>query len=102
MHRLWCGDKCCDCEKPCSLDESLPCNPDCPELGLNGERDSEACKTCDANIMNKVCKIINGKFAWLLEVDGQRVPFQGGCYADYFEKHYSELGYKVERITEED
>lgn len=52
MHRLWCGKKCCDCTNPCSLDESISCSPDCPELGPDGERNSEACKHCDANIDN--------------------------------------------------
>jgi len=48
--------------------------------------------------MNKICKIINGQFSWILEVDEEKISFQGGWNADYFERHYSELGYEVERI----
>jgi hypothetical protein len=50
--------------------------------------------------MNKVCKIINSKFSWILGVDGQTISFQGFYNADYFERHYSELGYEVIRIDE--
>jgi uncharacterized protein YmfQ (DUF2313 family) len=50
--------------------------------------------------MEKTCKIINGQFSWILEVDGQSIGFQGGLNADYFERHYRSLGYKVERINE--
>lgn len=46
------------------------------------------------------CEIINGKFSWILNVDGESIPFQGGFNADYFEKHYKELGYKVIRKNE--
>jgi hypothetical protein len=52
--------------------------------------------------MDKVCKIINGKFSWRLEVDGHTIPFSGGWSVDYFEKHYSDLGYKIEHIKEND
>lgn len=50
--------------------------------------------------MDKVCKIINGQFSWILEVDGCSITFQGGYSVDYFEKHYSELGYKIEHIDD--
>lgn len=49
--------------------------------------------------MDKVCKIINGQFSWILEVDGQEISFDGGHNADYFEQHYSALGYTVKRIN---
>jgi len=48
--------------------------------------------------MDKICKIINGQFSWILEVDGEEISFQGGWNADYFERHYSGLGYKIERV----
>jgi hypothetical protein len=48
-------------------------------------------------MMDKVCKIINGQFSWILEVDGQSISFQGYYNSEYFEKHYSELGYIIER-----
>lgn len=50
--------------------------------------------------MNKVCKIINSQFSYILEVDGESIPFNGSYNADYFEKHYKNLGYKVERIND--
>ena len=50
-------------------------------------------------IMNKLCKIINSQFTWILEVDGESISFNGGYNADYFEKHYKELGYEVKRIN---
>jgi len=45
--------------------------------------------------MDKICKIINGNHCYILEVDGQEIPFQLGYSADYFEQHYKELGYKI-------
>lgn len=45
----------------------------------------------------KVCKLINGQFSWVLEVDGESIGFSGASSADYFEKHYRKLGYTVER-----
>ena len=44
----------------------------------------------------KICKLINGKFSWILIVDGQEIAFTGSYNADYFAKHYKELGYKIE------
>jgi len=32
----WCGKCCADCKKPCALDASMTCSPDCPLLGLDG------------------------------------------------------------------
>jgi len=51
MHKLWCGNSCADCENPCALDESIPCSPDCENLGEDGEPiDLLVCKKagCDA------------------------------------------------------
>lgn len=44
----------------------------------------------------KVCRIINDKFSWRLEVDGRNINFDGGCNADYFAGLYASLGYIVE------
>jgi len=49
--------------------------------------------------MNKICKIINGQFSWILEVDGYSISFNGGYAVDYFEKHYKALGYEVKRLN---
>ena len=48
MHKDWCGKSCCDCTKPCKLDESIPCSPDCEHLGANGEHTSPECQNCEA------------------------------------------------------
>ena len=45
-----------------------------------------------------VCKIINGRFSWRLEVDDESIPFLHS--ADYFEKLFTKLGYIVERSTD--
>lgn len=42
-----------------------------------------------------ICKIVNGKFSYELHVDGQLILFNGGDNADYFAKHYKELGYHI-------
>lgn len=47
------------------------------------------------NNTNKICEIINDQFSWILKVDEQTIYFQGGYNADYFEKHYRDLGYKI-------
>lgn len=52
--------------------------------------------------MDKVCKIINGKFSWLLQVDGRTISFLGRVNADYFENHYVNIGYTVERIDQDE
>lgn len=50
-HADWCGKECGGCESPCSLDESMPCSPDCKLVGEDGEpMDIEECLAagCDA------------------------------------------------------
>lgn len=44
-----------------------------------------------------ICKITNGQFSYFLEVDGENFSFDGGSASDYFEKHYKELGYIIEK-----
>jgi hypothetical protein len=36
MHEKWCGEPCGKCKKNCTLDESIPCSPDCKMLDYNG------------------------------------------------------------------
>lgn len=48
MLKEWCGKLCSDCKNPCAADEQIPCSPDCPHLGENGETTSAECKDCDA------------------------------------------------------
>jgi len=43
----------------------------------------------------KICKLINGRFSWIMNVDGEEILFQGLCTAEYFAKHYKKLGYKI-------
>lgn len=43
----------------------------------------------------KTCHIINDRFSYILEVDEQQIPFQGSHNAEYFEKHYLNMGYDV-------
>lgn len=54
-HKEWCGKPCCDCSKPCSLDESIPCSPDCNALNPDGTRDINVCleNGCDAVELHK-------------------------------------------------
>lgn len=49
-HPEWCGKPCAECEKPCALDENMPCSPDCDEFGFGvGEpKCGDICKECDA------------------------------------------------------
>ena len=42
------------------------------------------------------CKIINGKFSWIMKVDGKVITFNGSSNADYFAALYKKLGYNVE------
>lgn len=46
----------------------------------------------------KMCKLVNGNFSWILEVDGKTIAFNGASNADYFAKHYESIGYKVEWV----
>lgn len=45
-HNEWCGFPCCECLTPCTLDQSIPCSPDCPNLAPNGDFTNN-CKDCD-------------------------------------------------------
>ena len=42
----------------------------------------------------KKCIIHNGRFAYFLIVDGQKIALNQGV--DYFKEHYKKLGYVVE------
>lgn len=42
-----------------------------------------------------ICKIINDKFSWVLEVDGKTILFNGSANADYFAELYAKLGYEI-------
>jgi len=35
-HKNWCKRPCSDCKKPCSLDGTIPCSPDCGNLTEDG------------------------------------------------------------------
>jgi hypothetical protein len=47
--------------------------------------------------MEKMCIIENAQFSYILYVDGQEIGFYGAANADYFENHYKQLGYKIEK-----
>ena len=49
----------------------------------------------------KVCKLVNGIFAWVLKVEGLEVAFSSALAADYFAEHYKKLGYEIEWEKEE-
>jgi hypothetical protein len=44
-----------------------------------------------------ICRIHNGKYSYILVVDGKTIPFQYATNADYFQAHYEKLGYQVIR-----
>lgn len=44
----------------------------------------------------KIARITNGRFSWVLEVDGENILFQGHSSAEYFLNHYRKLGYVIE------
>lgn len=41
------------------------------------------------------CIITNSQFSWILEVDKQTISFSNKSSAEYFEKHYKNLGYQI-------
>lgn len=47
----------------------------------------------------KICRITNTRFSWILEVDGETIPFQHNWNAEYFKNHYQSLGYMVEEVN---
>lgn len=49
----------------------------------------------------KVCTITNGRFNWRLDVDGHSIPFNLTSSMDYFEQHYTALGYEVRKMREQ-
>lgn len=46
--------------------------------------------------MDKICKLVNDRFSWIMYIDGQTISFDGGSNSHYFAKHYKELGYTIE------
>jgi uncharacterized protein YmfQ (DUF2313 family) len=44
---------------------------------------------------SKMCIIHNGRFCYELIVDKYNIHFTGSYNVEYFERHYSALGYKV-------
>ena len=52
-HKDWCGRTCAECVLPCRLDESIPCSPDCPYLGKNGEMNHVECSDCGVYLIQK-------------------------------------------------
>lgn len=54
----------------------------------------------NSRVPQKTCTITNGKYCWILEVDGKVVPFNGGDNAEYFEEHYRGLGYEIVKKDE--
>jgi uncharacterized protein YmfQ (DUF2313 family) len=43
----------------------------------------------------RICKITNDKFSWVLEVDKKTINLLGSDNADYFAELYAKLGYKI-------
>lgn len=50
-------------------------------------------------INGKNCVLENASFSWILHVDGKSINFDGSHNADYFSKHYKDLGYTVKTIN---
>ena len=48
------------------------------------------------NNNNKVCKLINTTYSWLMEVDDREINIPNLSSAEYFESLFTKLGYKVE------
>lgn len=46
--------------------------------------------------MDKICKLVNDKFSWIMYVDNLAIPINGLLYAEYFAGHYKTLGYTIE------
>lgn len=44
---------------------------------------------------SKKCVITNGDNSWELNVDGVSINFTGSDNAEYFRRHYSDMGYDV-------
>ena len=38
--------------------------------------------------MEKICKLVNDQFSWVMYVDNEKIQFDGFWNADYFAKHY--------------
>ena len=62
--------------------------------------DEEVKKISKDDKTKKECKIYNGQFSWILEVDGKTIGFSGISNAEYFEEHYKSIGYDVQVISQ--
>ena len=94
-HKDWCGSLCADCANPCTLDQSIPCSPDCKFLRADGSRKAKDCKAVECDALISRIAIISSGF-----VRGAQV-FQGPSEAleesedtlDTWEKHgYIDIG----------
>ena len=61
-HRDWCGLPCADCLNPCSLDQSIPCSPDCELLLSDGSRDTQKCKAAGCDVIITRIAVIDSSF----------------------------------------
>jgi hypothetical protein len=48
---------------------------------------------------DQVCEIVNGRFSYILKVDGKQINFNGSDTASYFDSHYRSIGYTVFHST---
>lgn len=61
----------------------------------NSQNSTEARNDGNTVLAAGVCKIINDKFSWVMQVDGRNILFQGGDNADYFAEVFTKLGYEI-------
>ena len=94
-HKDWCGSSCADCANPCTLDQSIPCSPDCELLRADGSRNVRDCTAVGCDALISRIAIISSGFVRDAQV------FQGPLQAleesedavDTWEKHgYIDIG----------
>lgn len=66
---------CSDCKKPCKLDESIPCSPDCENLTEDGEILIEKCLKDECEEVKYIFGMPNATDGELMAAYGRRASY---------------------------
>lgn len=74
-HKNWCGKPCCDCKKPCELDETISCSPDCENLTPDGKIKIKACLEAGCENVKYLFDMARATDQKILDRYGEIAPF---------------------------
>lgn len=70
-HKYHCGGICADCEKGCSLDEMIPCSPDCENLMTDNTILVKECLSSGCDVIKGIFDMVGFSDAEVIERYGE-------------------------------